>query len=442
MKKLLVVLAALLAFVSVFAESQPVTGTVTYAGTASFTLVFDQRGLDVYSLFSQTTLSVSWAPSGDTKAGFTFSLVGLPTGLSLNITKAEFSNNYFGLTWKSKIGAFDKYISGTDYDGNAKVTSDGVLITLPAVNGLTVYYADLATEVTGVPTNTIATIWFEDMAAVKYEMSPFTFVAGTYNVGGNKDTYEFGGSVEGTVDLGVVKPQVRAFAGLVEGATGMELAYDAYATANYEIKPITITPTVRFAEKLDKLDYVSDYVYTAKSQYVQVAVNYKDTFAPVTVDVTATPKYDMTPATPKFTLAFKTTVSAEIKPLTVSVYYQDADLLVTDTLGKLEAKASYSDEMVFGSVTYTIPELTDAATATLHVTAQVTPVKELAVSGNFRLDTKQNKNGWNAQADYTIAPSTTFTFWVGNLTRDADGNYTVFNPDVMWYGKLVYKASF
>ncbi len=442
MKKLLVGLIVVLMLVSVFAVEKPFTlGPVSYTGTVNFTLLVTKDGVDISGALLDVNASLAYGPTSDTQAGATFGIsYTFPGGASLSLRTITFTTPYFGALYSTDKMFVSDYFTGKDYNATNKPFkdpfksdfADSLKLTFPAVAGLEVYYLDKASE--GNAT------WFSDMLLAKYAVAGWTIVGGTYNTG-NTSTYEFGAAVNGSVDLGVVKPTVQAFAGLVQDATSMALAYDFILSTSYSpVAGLTLAPTVKFAEKLDKLEYRSTNIVNGK--YVQLGVTYEQTFAPVTLKAQVTPKYDF--AAEKTTLKLnELSAKVAVTPVTVFVKTTNDDLLDNtkkytlyvqgDFTAKqfgLTAKAEWADVTQFATYTY------------VHVTAN-TKVDALTLTGNFRMVTTGTvKQAYNVSASYGLAPNVTLSAFYGTLTKDTDGNYTVMNTDPTWNVALTYSAKF
>jgi hypothetical protein len=445
MKKLLTFLVALFVVVSMFAAEKPFTlgPNVTYTGTVNFTLGVDAKGIDISGELSVDSAFLAYGPTSDTQAGATFSITYTPfDGVTLTLASITFSTPYFGAFYSTDKQFVSDYFTGLVYyeDGTTAWTSemedfkDSLKLTLPAVPGLEVYYLDKVNEGTAT--------WFSDMVLVKYPVAGFTIVGGTYNTG-NTTTHEFGAEVKGALDFGIFKPNLTVFGGMVDGGTGMVTAYDVILSGSLSpVKGLTLAPTFKFAENLDKLDYKSSNITNGK--YISLGVTYTTTFAPVTLTANVTPIVDFATATPTTTLPLSE-LSAKIalSPVTFYVMTTNADLL-TNKPFTLYAKASYADAMLSAAVDASWADMTQLATYTyIHgaVTIKATPKLTLC-SDVHKIIATENDFGYNVRAAYVITPNTNLTGFYGTLTTDLYGAYTVINTDPTWYVALTYTASF
>ncbi|MGB9614880.1 MAG: hypothetical protein ACPL3B_05230, partial [Fervidobacterium sp.] len=201
MKKFLTVLVALFVFVSLFAVEKPFTlGPVTYTGTVSFSLVVTKDGVNISGGLLNFSASLSVSPTSDTQAGATFSISYPAIGAApaLTLKSITFSTPYFAAYYSTDKQFVSKYFTGLDNNGNFTSAmdnfEDSLKVTFPSIAGLEVYYFDKTSEG--------AATWFSDMVLAKYVLSGWEVVGGVYNEG-NTTTYEFGGALNGSVDLGI-----------------------------------------------------------------------------------------------------------------------------------------------------------------------------------------------------------------------------------------------
>jgi len=443
MKKLLTFLVALFVVVSVFAAEKPFTlgPNVTYTGTVNFSLVVTENGVDISGALVNVSASLPFGPTSDTQAGATFGITYTPFGgVSLSLSSITFSTPYFGAFYSTGKQFVSDYFTGMDYD-NGEFTSafdgdfaDSLKLTFNALPGLEVYYEDKTTEGTAT--------WFSDMLLVKYAVSGWTIVGGTYNTG-NTTTHEFGVAANGSLDLGVFKPSVTVFGGMVEGTSGMETAYDVIVSGSLNpVTGLTLAPTFKFAENLEKLDYASTNI--ASGKYFSLGVTYTTTFAPVTLTAKVTPKVDFSTATPTTTLPLnELSAQVAVAPVTFYVKTTNADLL-TENPFTLYVKASYADAMINASVAASWADVTEFATYTyIHGTVSIKATPELTLYSDVRkIIATENDFGYNVRATYSITPNVNLTGFYGTLTKDAYGAYTVINPEPTWNVNLTYTASF
>ncbi|PHJ13176.1 hypothetical protein IM41_06360 [Fervidobacterium sp. SC_NGM5_G05] len=444
MKKLLVVLTVALMVVSIFAAEKTFTlGPVTYTGTVYFELAVTKDGVDILGQLKDVKASLAVDPKSDTQAGAKFSISYSTIGAAptLALESISFTTPYFGAYYSTDKQFVSDYFTGKDYnvtgtpfkDPFKSDFEDSLKLTFPAVAGLEVYYLDKNSERTD--------SWFSDMLLAKYAVADWTIVGGTYNTG-NTDKYEFGAAVNGSISLGVATPTVQAFAGMVQDATEMKMAYDFKLSATYKpVAFLTLAPEVKFAEKLDKLEYRSTNIENGK--YVQLGVTYEQTFAPVTLKAQVTPKYDF--AAEKTTLKLnELSAKVAVTPVTVFVKTTNDDLLdntkkytlyvqgdfAAEQFG-LTAKAEWADVTQFENYKY------------IHVTANANVVKDLTLTGNFRMvTTGEVKQAYNVSASYGLASNVNLSAFFGTLTTNDSGKTWSFLKDPTWNVKLTYKASF
>lgn len=445
MKKLLTFLVALFVVVSVFAAEKPFTlgPNVKYTGTVSFSLGVTENGVDISGALVNVNASLPFGPTSDTQAGATFGITYTPFGgVSLTLSSITFSTPYFGAFYSTDKQFVSDYFTGRVYnpDGTTPWTTamedfaDSLKLTLPAVAGLEVYYLDKTSEGTAT--------WFSDMVLVKYTVADWTIVGGTYNTG-DTTTHEFGAEVRGALDLGILKPNLTVFGGMVEDATEMIAAFDVNFSGSLEpVKGLTLAPTFKFAENLDKLEYRSSNI--ANEKYFSLGVTYTTTFAPVTFTAQVTPKVNFATATPTTTLPLdELSAQVAVAPVTFYVKTTNADLL-TENPFTLYVKASYADAMINASVAASWADVTEFATYTyIHGTVSIKATPEVTLYSDVRkIIATENDFGYNVRATYSITPNVNLTGFYGTLTKDAYGAYTVINPEPTWNVNLTYTASF
>ncbi|WP_372590404.1 hypothetical protein QO062_00680 [Fervidobacterium pennivorans subsp. carthaginiensis] len=443
MKKLLTFLVALFVVVSVFAAEKPFTlgPNVKYTGTVSFSLGVTENGVDISGALVNVNASLPFGPTSDTQAGATFGITYTPFGgVSLTLSSITFSTPYFGAFYSTGKQFVSDYFTGKDYSTGAFTSAfsgdfaDSLKLTFNALPGLEVYYEDKATEG--------AATWFSDMLLVKYAVSGWTIVGGTYNTG-DTTTHEFGVAANGSLDLGVFKPAVTVFGGMVAGTSEMETAYDVIVSGSLNpVTGLTLAPTFKFAENLEKLDYASTNI--ASGKYFSLGVTYTTTFAPVTFTAQVTPKVNFATATPTTTLPLdELSAQVAVAPVTFYVKTTNADLL-TENPFTLYVKASYADAMINASVAASWADVTEFATYTyIHGTVSIKATPELTLYSDVRkIIATENDFGYNVRATYSITPNVNLTGFYGTLTKDANGAYTEINPEPTWNVNLTYTASF
>jgi len=442
MKKLLTVLVALLVVVSIFAAEKPFTlgPNVTYTGTVNFTLTVDANGIDISgALANDVNAFLSFGPKSDTQAGATFGITYTPFGgVDLTLKSITFSTPYFGAFYSTDKQFVSDYFTGKDKDKWVEKMNDfadSLKLTLPAVSGLEVYYLDKTSEG--------AATWFSDMVLVKYPVAGFTIVGGAYNTGNTK-THEFGAAVQGALDLGVFKPNLTVFGGMVDGGTAMVTAYDVILSGSLSpVAELTFAPTFKFAENLDKLDYKSTNI--ADGKYISLDAAYKTTFAPVTLTAKVTPKVDFATAKPKTTLELKElSANIALSPITFNVKTTNANLLTKNPF-TLYAKASYEGAMLSAAVDASWEDMTQPATYKyIHGAATIKATPEITLCSDVhKIIGSTNDFGYNVRAAYAITPNVKLTGFYGTLTKDSGTSaFTVINKDPTWNVKLTYTASF
>jgi hypothetical protein len=443
MKKLLSVLVALLVVVSMFAAERPFTlgPNVTYTGTVNFSFVVTKDGVDFDGSLTNVSASLAFGPKRDTQAGATFDITYTPFGgVSLTLRTIIFSTPYFVGFYKNDKHFVSHYFTGVDADnqfyGRFKDDfKDTYEFMFPG--GLDVYFLDKTSEGTAT--------WFSDMVLVKYPVAGFKIVGGLYNTG-ETTTHEFGAGVEGALDLGVFKPNLTVFGGMVakDDFSGMLTAYDVILSGKLEpVTGLTLAPTFKFAENLDKLDYKSTKIVNGK--YISLGVTYTTTLAPATLKAQVTPKVDFATATPTTTLKLdELSAKVEVAPVTLFVKTTNDNLLDSSKKYTLYTEASYSDPMLSGSVKAEWADITQLATYTyIHGAVTIKATPELTLYSDVRkIIASTNDFGYNVRAAYAITPNVKLTGFYGTLTTDSNNAYTVINADPTWNVKLTYTASF
>ncbi|HOH52769.1 MAG TPA: hypothetical protein PLN23_01000 [Fervidobacterium sp.] len=447
MKKLLTVLVALFMVVSIFAAEKPFTlgPNVSYTGDISFSLVADKDGVSFSGALANVDASLAFGPTSDTQAGATFSFVYTPFGgVALSLKSITFSTPYFGMYYSTGKQFVNDYFTGRVYNADGSVAdwnasfkadyADSLKVTLPAVKGLELYITDNATEITG----TGYANWFSDMALAKYTLSPFTLVGGMYVEGG---FYTLGLNANGSVNLGVFAPSIDVFAGMKDVTAESPVTIYGVKVSG-SLSPVTglkLTPELKYTENLNKLVYRSSNIKDGK--YVSLGVAYTLTATPVTFTAKTTPKYDMVPATPTFTLPLnELSAKVAVKPVTFLVKTTNADLLGSNPF-TLYTEAAYADSMISAKAAVKWADVTEFATYTyIQLSGSVNVLPPLTVAADYRMEPA--KSGYDARLTYVMTPEVKLTGFYGTLTADGNGNYTVINTDPTWNVKLSYSASF
>ncbi|KAF2961897.1 hypothetical protein [Fervidobacterium sp. 2310opik-2] len=393
MKKFLVVLAAVLMLVNAFAAFT--LGTVSYSGYAYFSLTAEKdTGIDLYG---ETYFSIT-LPTG-TDSSFGLSFYCNPDETTAKLASISFQTPYFGALYSTDMVFVSHYFAGKNTNGkpvNAMVDFASYLkLTFPVVKDLEVYYFDKKDEGENA--------WFSDMLLAKYAVAGWTVVGGIYNTG-DTDKYEYGVAANGSVDLGVVKPSVQAFAGMVQGTSEMEMAYDFKLSATYKpVAFLTLDPEVRFAENVSKLDYKSVDRFVKDQKYVKLGVTYEQTFAPVTVKAQVTPTYD---------------VSSQV----FNLYLQGN--LKTEQFG-VTAEANWLNIQEFDNYQY------------IRFIANANVVKDLTLTAKYRME-PGDKWGYNVIANYAFSDTVTLEALYGTLDKWA----TTISSDPTWKVAVEYSAEF
>jgi len=476
MKKLLTVLVALFMVVSIFAAvEKPFTlGPVSYTGSVNFSLVLDEKGVNFEGGLSNVTASLAFSPKSDTQAGATFGISYAPFGgVTLSLQSITFSTPYFGTYYSVDKQFVNDYFTGRVYNADGSVKdwnayfkkdyTDSLKVTLPAVKGLELYITDNATENTAPSASPTYGNWFSDMLLVKYPISSFTLVGGMYVAGGSYITeasttaqatkseiryeggyYTVGANLTGSVNLGVFEPSIDVFAGMKDVTAASPVTIYGVDVSG-ELSPVTgltLTPALKYTENLVKLVYKSNTITDGK--YVSLGVAYTLTATPVTFTAKTTPKYDMVPATPTFTLPLnELSAKVAVAPVTFLVKTTNADLLTSNPF-TLYTEAAYADSMISAKAAVKWADVTEIATYTyVQLSGSVNVLPPLTVAADYRMVTNATPtNGYNARLTYVMTPNVKLTGFYGTLTTDADGNYTVINTDPTWNVKLSYSASF
>jgi len=454
MKKLLTVLVALLVVVSMFAAKSPLTMEVEYAGSATFSLLIDEAGIDISGALSFTTaprLNLLGFTQPNASLSLSFSM-GTWRSPTVSLREIRFSTPNFGFRWNASPYFINDYFAGVDGGGNPKLpsTSDVLKVDTKLLPGLELYYADLNNAEADREASDVARRFFNDLVIVKYPVAGFNIFGALWksNPANDEDTYEWGVSANGTVDLGVIKPSVTVFFGMVEGATSMLNAVDLNLKASYSMAGLTLEPEFKYGENLDKLNYKSDSVTNEK--YVQVVTSYVLKVDPVEFAVKVTPKYTLDPATLTVKLD-QVKVAYDTKPFTISAAVSNENLL--DASGKY--KLDVTGKVVVDPVTVNFSgewaDITKLATYTyLRANASVQATDKLTLTGMVNMVTdirtlaprsESEEVAYRLQATYNYGGGVTSTFFFGNLFGPFDGKYRHYK-DPRWYVEFRYTTSF
>jgi hypothetical protein len=452
MKKLLTVLVALLVVVSMFAAKFPLTMEVEYAGSATFSLLIDEAGIDISGALSFTTgpklnLLGFTQPNASLTLSFSMATWNSP---SITLSEIRFSTPNFGFIWKASAYSINDYFAGVDSNGNPKLPNDVLKVDTKLLPGLELYYADLNNAEANKEASDVARRFFNDLVIVKYPVAGFDIFGALWksNPTNDADAYEWGVSANGTVDLGVIKPSVTVFFGMVEGATSMLNAVDVNLGASYSMAGLTLEPQFKYGENLDKLNYKSDSVENEK--YVQVVTSYGLKVDPVEFDVKVTPKYTLDPATLTVKLD-QVKVAYNTTPFTVSAAVSNENLLDAskkyklDVTGKVEVapvtvnfSGSWANITELATYTYLRADATVKATDKLTLTGMVNMVTD---TGTLASGSESEKVGYRLQATYDYGGGVTSTFFFGNLFGPFSGKYRHYK-DPRWYVEFSYTTKF
>ena len=468
MKKFLTVLLAVLALVSLFAaEAQfSISPSFKYTGKVSFEFLASKDGMDLKSTLSlDDSFKVSLKSTEEVVFGVKFGLTyDFKTGataipVNFSIKTISFKTPYFEALYTNGRTFVSDYFTGREYKADGSVKdwqkdfkadfNENLKLVFPFSKDFALYYVDRSGND---PANDQ---YFSDMILAKYTMPAATPLTTLEIVGGLYEAtpvtakkYEMGAVAKAGFDFGIVKPSVEVFGGYTQEEE--KLIYSVFAKA--EIKPVdilTITPEFKYTENLGLLDYKSSNIEDA--QYVQANVTYQQTFKPVTLTASITPKYEFgTPqGTPTVSLD-EVSAKVEYGPVIFEAKLSEKDLIDSKMEFGLYTKATFKAEMfsATGEVKWADIMKFDQYEY-IHVNASAT-VDALSLEGNFRMvTTGANKMGYNVKATYTLAKTdSTKTYiegFVGNLEYDATNdvwniNSALDNPK--WYGKLVYSAKF
>lgn len=453
MKKLLTVLVALLVVVSMFAAKFPLTMEVEYdAGSATFSLLIDEAGIDISGDLSFTkspklNLLGFTQPNASLTLSFSMATWNSP---SITLSEIRFSTPNFGFRWNASPYFINDYFAGVDSNSNPKLPYDVLKVDTKLLPGLELYYADLNNAEANKEASDVARRFFNDLVIVKYPVAGFNIFGALWksNPANDADAYEWGVSANGTVDLGVIKPSVTVFFGMVEGATSMLNAVDVNLKASYSMAGVTLEPQFKYGENLDKLNYKSDSV--ASEKYVQVVTSYGLKVDPVEFAVKVTPKYKLDEATLTVKLD-QVKVAYNTTPFTISAAVSNDNLLdaskkfTLNVTGKVVVdpvtvnfSGSWANITELATYTYLRADATVKATDKLTLTGMVNMVTD---TGTLASGSESEKVGYRLQATYDYGGGVTSTFFFGNLFGPISGNYKHYK-DPRWYVEFKYTTKF
>jgi len=281
---------------------------------------------------------------------------------------------------------------------------------------------------------------------VKYPVSSFTLVGGTYAVksttaavaggAGEGTGYRaLGLNANGSVDLGFFKPSIDVFAGYLLPATPV---YGLKASGSISpLAGLTLSPAFKYTENLGKLVYKSNTISDGK--YVSLGVTYTTTFAPVTFTATTTPKYDI--GSSAFTLPLnELSAKVAIAPVTFIAMTTNADLLTNNPF-TLYTEAAYAAAPVSVKAAAEWADVTEFATYTyVQLSGSVNVIARIDSCSRLQNETNTKRLQRKTYVRYDTKRKINRLLW--NIDSRWNGNYTVINTDPTWNVKLSYSASF
>lgn len=433
MKKFLVVLLSLFVLTALFAGTA--TPTVSWSGSASFTLGIDEKGVDIDGGLVKPSVTIS--PSADTQFGVSFAIDVV--GKSLTFSGLMFENDVFSLDYAKGPVAF-QYFVGTDSYGNPLIAAeDNISVSLKAVDGLTVVFQDVVTEVdytTGTPTTHK---WFDDFVGVTYSVANVNLAAAFYDADESTETnlYQYGLNANTSLDLGFATLKLDGVAGVVDASN--TLAYGVSESLEAEFSFVTLTQSFTWKQNVSQFAFAGDS--DASSVSVKAAVEYS---MPSTVTISGDVSFKIASlATPsEFTVPVNFKV-AYTNMFDASLALGWADVVNAATSIKMTLAAGYDDDMVAVNASAEWTDLVGAATAVdLNADLSVTPIDALTLGAAVRY--VSDEFGYNVNAKYMFDDNTTFTVFYGTLYGDADedGKTDIHKDDAQWYAKLSWSTSF
>ena len=403
MRKLLVVLLALVVGVFLYAENV----TVSWTGSANFTLTVDENGVDVAG---GANVDVAWAPSAfSATAGKVSASFGLGCCGGAAFGGISFDGSLLKIDYA--LGALEGF--GTLFaNGTTGVGNDYAAFTLKAVDFLTLYYVDLLEETNTNAGSPVETSYFDDFVGLKLSQDLGVFALTAYGAFYDTDatpaanSYEYGAeaSLSGEGALKNLSIWVGFGNSVASGVVyGVTASYSYSLSAG--VVTVGVNPAVKFSESLSTLAFSSftDGKNISAKTTVDVAVD------PVSVGLALTPKYDLEAATP-LSVAFDATLGVKVDPVSASAEFEVADLMQFS-----------NDWDVSGNVTVNV--------APVNVAANILYLN----TGDF---------GYNASVSFDVEEGLTLKAFYGTLyDADADGVADI-NTDAQWYAQLSYSVSF
>ncbi|RDI92591.1 hypothetical protein Ob7_00840 [Thermosipho africanus Ob7] len=433
MKKFLVVLLSLFVLTALFAGTA--TPTVSWSGSASFTLGIDEKGVDIDGGLVKPSVTIS--PSADTQFGVSFAIDVV--GKSLSFKSLSFENNIFALDYTKGAAGFQYFVT-PDKDGNYLLNAeDNISLTLKAVDGLTVVFQDVVTEVdynTGTPTTHK---WFDDFVGVTYSVANVNLAAAFYDADEATQTnlYQYGLNANTSLDLGFATLDLDGVAGIVDSNNTFAYGIDESLEAEFSI--VTLTQTFTWKQNVSQFAFARDN--DASSVSVKAAVEYS---MPSTVTISGDVSFKIASlATPsEFTVPVNFKV-AYTNMFDASLALGWADVVNAATSIKMTLAAGYDDDMVAVNASAEWADIVGAATAVdLNADLSVTPIDALTLGAAVRY--VSDEFGYNVNAKYMLDDNTTFSVFYGTLYDDADedGKTDIHKDDAQWYAKLYWSTSF
>ncbi|MCD6449096.1 MAG: hypothetical protein J7L34_01130 [Thermotogaceae bacterium] len=411
MRKLLVVLLALVVGVFLYAENV----TVSWSGSAKFTLTVDENGADIDGSID---VDVTWAPSAfSAAAGKVSASFGLGFGGGASLSELTFDGELLKVSYVPGAASLGSYLfTGKDNDGDGYldgVGSDYASFTLKAVDFLTVYYVDILDSEVNTNAGTPAEAsYFDDFVGVTLSQDLGVFdlsAAGAFydsDATNVSSAYEYGAevSLEGAEALDGLSLWVG-----FGNSTASGTVYGVTASYKYsldvDIVTVGVAPSVKYSEGLNTLVYSSftDGKVVSAEVTVDVAVD------PVTLGLEVTPEYDLEASTP-LSVYFDATLGVKVDPVSASAEFEVPDVLT----------------------------FADSWNVSGNVTVDVAPV---SVAANV-LYLNDGSFGYNASVSLAVEEGLDATVFYGTLfDADADGVANI-NTDAQWYAQLSYSVSF
>lgn len=408
MRKLLVVLLATVLALVVWADNV----TVSWSGSASFTLTIDEKGIDVGG---EADVDLTWAPLSTDVEGEPVS-VSLSWGFhddSAGLSSISFNGKLLQISYVNDAASLDKYFYN--------VGSDYISVSLVAIPGLTFYYADIIDETNANGTDTTMNNYFDDFVGAEFsqDMDMFSLkVLGAFYDTDAVDTsadYEYAGVVylTGADTLEGLSVEV-AFA----NTTASDTAYGVIASYSLStsVEPITITvePGLHYSENLEAIKFADTagdaFTPVSDAKKVTAAVSVEAAVDPVTLGVALNPYYDI--AENAYGSDLDVTAELAVDPISV-----DGEFYVDDVL-----------------------DFANTWEVNANMSAAVDPV---TVGGAFKY-IAAGDYGYNVTLSFDIEEGLTATAFYGTL-YDADGDDTVeIHPqeEAQWYVQVSYSAEF